>query len=116
MKLEHYFGEELGSNIPEASICSRSCSLRLLALRIQQDWTQTSFFGISIRNSTECESRFYSQTKRIFSEVISVVEGLLQEVYVQRSNTSSVIMKVALRAFLATPYISVPVHFSMRVY
>jgi hypothetical protein len=86
MKLEHCFGEELSSSLPEASIYSRSRSLRLLALRVQQDWNQTTLFGIRIRNSTECESRFYSQTKRIFSEVIPAVEGLLQEVYVQRGN------------------------------
>jgi hypothetical protein len=111
MKLEHCFGEELSSYLPEVSICSRSRPLRLLALRIQQDWTQTSLFGIRIRNSAECESRLYSQTKRIFSEVIPAVEGLLQEVYVHRDNNSGVIMMVALRAFFATPYILFPVHF-----
>lgn len=113
MKLEHWLGEELSCNLPKAFICSRFCSLRLLTLRIQQDWTQTSLFGIRIRNSTECECRFYSQTKRIFSEVIPSVEGLLQEVYVQRGNNSSVIMMVALRAFFVAPYVLVPVHFSI---
>jgi len=110
MALDNCFGEERSSNLPEASICSISRSLRLLALRTHQDWPQTSLFGIRIGNSTECESRFYSQTKRIFSEVINAVEGLLQEVYVQSGNNSSVIMMVALRAFFATPCILVPVH------
>jgi hypothetical protein len=113
MTPEHCFGEELSSNLPEACICSRSRSLRLLTLRIEQDWTQTLLFGIRTRNSTECESRFYSQTKRIFSEVILAVEGLLQEVYAHRDNNSSVIMIVALYAFFVTPYILVPVHFSI---
>ena len=65
------------------------------------------------KNSTECESRFYSQTKRIFSGVIPAVEGLLQEGYVQRGNNSSVIMMVSLREFFATPYFLVAVHFSI---
>jgi hypothetical protein len=91
MKFEHCFGEELSSNHPEASACSRSRSMRLLALRIQQDWTQTSSLGIRIRNSAECDSRFYSQTKGIFSEVIPAVEGLLQEMYAQRGNNSRVL-------------------------
>lgn len=46
--------------------------------------------------------------------MIPAVEGLLQEVYAQRDNNdSSVIMMVALRVFFATPYILVPVHFSI---
>jgi hypothetical protein len=60
MRLKHCFGEELSSIIPEASISSRSRALRLMVLRIQQDCTQTSLFVIRIRNSTQCESRFYT--------------------------------------------------------
>lgn len=113
MRLDHCFSEELSSNLPEASKCSKSRSLRLLTFRIQQVWTQTSSFGIRIRNSTECYSRFYGQTKRIFSDVIPAVEGLLEEAYAQKGNNSRLIMMVALRVFFCYTFILVPVHFSI---
>ena len=117
MRLDHCFSEELSSNLPEASKCSKSRSLRLLTFRIQQVWTQTSSFGIRIRNSTECYSRFYGQTKRIFSDVIPAVEGLLEEAYAQKGNNSRLIMMVALRVFFFyTFYLSSGTFFDPLMY